>query len=49
MSLGLVGSELCIRHWGEGLRSIVRPQPLTPTLSHKGRGSSLPLPLLIML
>src|SRR5471030_2340667 len=27
---------------GEGLRSIDRPEPLTPTLSHKGRGSSLP-------
>src|SRR5712664_969160 len=28
---------------GEGLRSIDRPCPLTPTLSHKGRGSSPPL------
>ena len=26
---------------GEGLRSIDRPEPLTPTLSHKGRGSAL--------
>src|SRR6202043_2772549 len=29
---------------GEGLRSIERPEPLTPTLSRKGRGSSLPMP-----
>src|SRR5450631_2125917 len=29
---------------GEGLRPIDRPLPLTPTLSHKGRGSALPLP-----
>src|SRR5258708_11423142 len=29
---------------GEGLRSIDRPEPLTPTLSRKGRGSALPLP-----
>src|SRR5579864_6281442 len=29
---------------GEGLRSHDRPQPLTPTLSHKGRGSSPPMP-----
>jgi hypothetical protein len=28
---------------GEGLRSIDRPGPLTPTLSHKGRGGSPPL------
>src|ERR1700709_1687264 len=26
---------------GEGLRTIDRPEPLTPTLSHKGRGSSV--------
>src|SRR5664279_6647609 len=25
---------------GEGFRTIDRPEPLTPTLSHKGRGSS---------
>src|SRR5258708_10669111 len=30
---------------GEGSRSIDRPEPLTPTLSHKGRGGSLPLSL----
>src|SRR5881398_3394818 len=29
---------------GEGLRSIDRPEPLTPALSHKGRGSAPPLP-----
>ncbi len=29
---------------GEGLRPIDGPQPLTPTLSRKGRGSSPPLP-----
>ena len=28
---------------GEGLRPIDRPRPLTPTLSHKGRGSAPPL------
>ena len=28
---------------GEGLRPNDRPCPLTPTLSHKGRGSALPL------
>src|SRR6266850_6046523 len=27
---------------GEGLRSIDRPRPLSPTLSHKGRGSAPP-------
>jgi hypothetical protein len=27
---------------GEGLRPIDRPRPLTPTLSHEGRGSALP-------
>ncbi len=27
---------------GEGLRSIDRPRPLTPTLSHKGRGGAPP-------
>jgi hypothetical protein len=27
---------------GEGFCSIDRPEPLTPTLSHKGRGGSLP-------
>jgi hypothetical protein len=27
---------------GEGLRSIEGPEPLTPTLSHKGRGGALP-------
>jgi len=27
---------------GEGLRSIDRPRPLTPTLSHKGRGGARP-------
>src|SRR5712664_603452 len=29
---------------GEGLRPNDRPCPLTPTLSHKGRGSAPPLP-----
>src|ERR1700721_2938694 len=29
---------------GEGLRSNEGPEPLTPTLSHKGRGGPLPLP-----
>src|ERR1700694_2990344 len=29
---------------GEGFRSVEGPEPLTPTLSHRGRGSSLPLP-----
>src|SRR5712692_8984720 len=28
---------------GEGLRPIDRPRPLTPTLSHEGRGSAPPL------
>src|SRR5712664_2751792 len=28
---------------GEGLRPVDRPRPLSPTLSHKGRGSALPL------
>jgi hypothetical protein len=28
---------------GEGFCSIDRPEPLTPTLSHKGRGGALPL------
>jgi hypothetical protein len=27
----------------EGSLSIDRPEPLTPTLSHKGRGGALPL------
>ena len=28
---------------GEGLQSIDKPEPLTPTLSHRGRGGALPL------
>jgi hypothetical protein len=32
---------------GEGLWPIDRPEPLTPTLSHKGRGSSPSLPQMI--
>src|ERR1700733_10158604 len=34
---------------GEGLRPIDRPEPLTPTLSHKGGGSATPLLLQINL
>src|SRR5664279_4736778 len=39
--VGEVGSH-CKCDPGEGLSSIDRPEPLTPTLSHKGRGGSPP-------
>ncbi len=32
---------------GEGFRTIDGPEPLTPTLSHKGRGGALPMLLQI--